>query len=541
MDLTTRDGNKKRYAGKVSASPFTAKLIFEGPIKKIKDEGAGSSSFLFSAKTSYLQQSSKVLYSYIDTAGLPYNFVDYFGKVSLNSGNGSKLNLFGFRFGDNVKYRSVSDINWLSSGFGASFVLVPGSSPTLIEGTFAYSVYDITLKEAELDPRSSSIDGFNMGLNFTYFPGKDEAKYGIEVLGYKTDFKFFNSVNRKIEQTEYTTELAGFFKYKKIIKKFLMEPSIRFQYFSSLSEISPEPRLGLKYNITDNVRAKFAGGLYSQNLISATSDRDVVNLFYGFLSGSDNLPETFDGKEVTTRLQKARHAIFGVEYDFLKHFTLNVEAYVKDFNQLTNLNRDKLYEDSPENADKPDYQKNDFIIETGLARGLDFLLKYDYKRLYIWAVYSLGFVNRYDGLREYVPHFDRRHNVNLVFSYTFGKDFNWEVDARWNLGSGFPFTKTQGFFEYLDFKDGLNTDYTKTNGDLGILYADINGGRLPYYHRLDFTVKRRFELGENSTLEAVVNAINLYNRENIFYVNRITNQRVNQLPILPSAGLSLTF
>ena len=59
---------------------------------------------------------------------------------------------------------------------------------------------------------------------------------------------------------------------------------LRIQYYSSLAEFSPEPRLGIKYKASERLRLKAAGGLYSQNLISANSDRDVVNLFYGFLS-----------------------------------------------------------------------------------------------------------------------------------------------------------------------------------------------------------------------------------------------------------------
>lgn len=39
MDVKTRDGNKKRFAGKISANPFTSKLLLEGPIKKAKVEG----------------------------------------------------------------------------------------------------------------------------------------------------------------------------------------------------------------------------------------------------------------------------------------------------------------------------------------------------------------------------------------------------------------------------------------------------------------------------------------------------------------------
>ena len=70
MDITTRDGNKRRVSGLVGATTFGAKALIEGPIKKQTDDGYGSSSFVFSAKHSYLDQSSKLLYDYIDEDGL---------------------------------------------------------------------------------------------------------------------------------------------------------------------------------------------------------------------------------------------------------------------------------------------------------------------------------------------------------------------------------------------------------------------------------------------------------------------------------------
>ena len=39
MDIKTRDGNKRRLAGKFSANTFTSKVLLEGPIKKAKDPG----------------------------------------------------------------------------------------------------------------------------------------------------------------------------------------------------------------------------------------------------------------------------------------------------------------------------------------------------------------------------------------------------------------------------------------------------------------------------------------------------------------------
>jgi len=556
MDITTRDGNQKRLAGKISATTFGAKALIEGPIKKAKETGGGSSTFILSAKSSYIDRSSEALYNNLDEDGLPYNFTDLYGKISLNGDNGSKINFFGFNFKDEVDYPSLAKIDWNSVGFGSNFVLIPARSQVLMEGIFAYSKYETGIDENDfaggLTDRNSAISGFNMGLNFTSFKGANEAKYGFEINGFNTDFSFINQQSIEIKQEENTTEIAGYFTYTINKGKFVIEPGLRLHYFASLSEMSPEPRLGLKYNATDKLRIKFAGGLYAQNLMSASSDRDIVNLFYGFLSGPQDLQEnlvTEDGdvKSINSSLQKAQHFIVGFEYDITPNLNVNVEGYLKRFTQLTNLNRNKLFEDvSPYNQvgnEKyvDEVYRTDYIVETGDAYGVDVVFKYERKQLSLWAVYSLGKVTRWDGIQEYAPIFDRRHNVNLVGSYAFGEDRDWSFDARWNLGSGFPFTQTSAFYEQNTFLNGINTDYVNQNGQLGIEYSELSGGRLPYYHRLDISLKKKFVVSKNSILEATASVTNVYDRKNIFYINRITADRKDQLPILPSLGVSLTF
>ena len=556
MDITTRNGNNKRISGKISVNTFGSKLLFEGPLKKQK-EGSGFSSFMLSGKTSYLDQTSKYIYQYTfddakpgpfnlgkDTTGLgiPYSFNDFYGKIATQSNNGSKFNVYGFSFNDKVNYSAVTNFKWNSYGVGTDFVVIPASAPVLIGGNVSYSDYKINLTETNLQNRSSRISGFNVGLNFTHIKRASEMKYGLEVVGFNTDFNYFTAAKRFIQQKESTTEIAAYFKYRINIGKLVLDPSFRFHYYASLGNASPEPRLSAKMNITDWLRVKYAGGFYSQNLISANSDRDVVNLFYGFLSGSDNLPSEYRGKEVKSRLQKAVHNIFGFEVDLGSRLTLNIEGYYKLFNQLTSLNRDKQFEDTEVYADEPDVLKKDFIIETGKAYGVDVLFKYEYKRLYVWLAYSLSRVTRSDEFRtDYNPFFDRRHNVNFVTSYTFGKDLGWEVDFRWNLGSGFPTTPTQGYFENLNLNNGINSNYTTSNGSLGIVYGDLNAKRLPWYHRLDFSIKRKFVFKNDATLAINLGCTNLYNRENIFYFDRVRYKRVNQLPILPTIGMSFSF
>ncbi len=558
MDVSYRYGNTKKVGGKLDLSVFGSKVLLEGPlVKESDDPNKGSISFVISAKNSYLEMASKTLYPYINEgSGIPFQYADYYGKLSFNASNGNRADIFGFNFNDQVTYKTINNYSWKSFGGGAKFSIVPGTSPVLMEGLVSFSNYSINIDDGTGLDRFSEIGGFNMGLNFTYFLGKNRLIYGFEMKGSSTDYQFVNTMNRTISQNESTTELDGFVTYKMNLgsvnskstnnvndkfARFIIVPGLRLQYYASLDNFSFEPRFSMKYNINTDWRLKIATGIYSQNLISTASDRDVVNLFYGFVSGPDNLQDEFLGEELTHKLQKAIHYMAGVEYDFSNRITFNVEVYYKDFTQLTNINRNKVFDDTQEYLDRPDELKKDFIIEVGNAKGLDLSLKYDYRRAYLWAVYSLGYNTRNDGLIEYTPHFDRRHNINLLFTYSIGKKLNWEIDARWNYGSGFPFTPTAGNYELLTFDDGIGTDYTVANGNVGTIYGAINSSELPSYHRLDIGMKRKFYLKKDVEIDANLGVTNIYNRANIFYIDRVTKERIDQLPIMVSGGVNIKF
>jgi hypothetical protein len=238
-------------------------------------------------------------------------------------------------------------------------------------------------------------------------------------------------------------------------------------------------------------------------------------------------------------IQYAWHAIAGFEWDLTKKISLNIEGYYKYFNRLSNINFNKLYDDVALNSQIDDVFKKDFIIENGAAYGLDFLLKRSTQRTFLWVGYSLGKVNRWDGFINYATVFDRRHNVNLVFTYLAGKKRNIELSARWNYGSGLPFTPTAGFYESQNFQNGVSTDIVGNNPNyVETILGDLNSKRLPDYHRLDITAKYPITIKGKEPLEITMGITNLYNRQNIFYVNRLTADVIYQLPILPSLGVS---
>lgn len=550
MDVTYRDGNKKKFGGKISASPFMGRAVIEGPLYKDKNGTGKSGTFILSAKRSLLDLTSETLYPWVnDGDGLPFTFTDVYGKMTFNAGTGAKVSLFGFSFNDRVNYTNIADLSWKSAGGGMNFSLVPGNSPVFIEGHLNASKYELNLEENLLQPRSSSIFGFDLGFDFTYFlKNSSELAYGINVGGFNTNFLTFNEFGREISDENFTVEVSAYLNYRLVKNRWVVEPSFRAQYYATLGTISPEPRLGIKYNASEKIRLKASGGRYSQNFTSASSDRDVVNLFNGFLSAPTNVQSSFvteNGKTITdirNGLQYAWHAVAGFEVDLTKRLTLNVEGYYKDFTQLSNINTNKLYQDIAEFNQIDDVYKKDFILESGRAWGIDALLKYSSSRLFVWTVYSLGKVDRWDGFTEYAPVFDRRHNANIVVTYLFGKKKDIEISLRWNYGSGLPFTPTKGFYQGESMSGGVSTDYTSTNPTtFETLLGDLNSERLPDYHRLDITAKKQIEFKNKTNMEIVVGVTNVYNRKNIFYVNRATNEKIYQLPVLPSLGVSYKF
>ena len=535
VNVTTKDGNKNEMKGKIGVSPILAKIFVEGPLSKAKEEGGGTTTFLLSLKHSYLNKSSTALYGGLGEpyeSKLPYSFTDMYGKINLNSASGGKFSFFGFNFDDKVDFSGTSKLNWKNWGLGTNFNISPSGSSSLISGGVYFSDYNVSLEEADGRPRESTINGFDANIAVTsYFQNHNELKYGVEFNGFKTVYNYFNFLGIPLDQSQYTTQLGVYVKGKKNFgDKFILEPGIRLQYYASIPVIRLEPRVAMKYNISDNVRLKGSAGMYSQNLISSKSDRDVVNFFAGFLTAPSFEVEDKQGKNVNNNVQKAYHLIGGIEVD-KGNFEFMLEPWFKNFTQLISINRYKL---EPEDSD--------FLIETGKAYGIDFTTKYVKDRLYFWGVYSYGYVDRFDGEQTYPTPFDRRHNVNLLASYTAGQKYDWTFSVRFNYGSAFPFTQTQSFFEQVDFSGGLSTNYLSQNGNLGILYAnDINGGRLSAYHRLDVSATKKFALKNKTEIEVSASLTNAYDQRNIFYIDRIRNTREYQLPVFPSAAVSWSF
>jgi hypothetical protein len=158
-----------------------------------------------------------------------------------------------------------------------------------------------------------------------------------------------------------------------------------------------------------------------------------------------------------------------------------------------------------------------------------------------WVSYSYMWTRRSIGDEIYHPHYDRRHNANLVL--TFPKVF-WGIDvsAKWTLGTGLPYSGAVSYWRHYVVEP--------LPGRWGY-WIFVNGPRdafrYPVYHRLDAGLTRSWKLrwGE---ISAFIDVTNVYNAKNVLlYYWRVDDNglpvrhQIGMIPILPTAGVKVRF
>ncbi len=541
MDIRTRPGNRTDFQGTASQSNIGYGLLLEGPIKPMTAESRGAISYVVSTKGSILRATAPVLYPWLDSLGLPYRYNDFYGKISFMEKGGNQFDIFALHYSDAVNYHNAIRTRWNTTGGGFGFVVSPPQSDFLFVNRLAMSRYAADFVDPTTTPKGTIYDNLDMSIKGIHVLDRFELVWAAEFTAVHTEYSYIRYDEMHIHDNVYTSDATILFQSKFILPRWILEPGLHLRVYSNIFTLMPEPRMKARYNITENLSLNLAGGMYSQNLSTTTAEQDVVQVFQGFYTGTETVQDYFHGQRVYKPTQQAWHGVAGLSWFDHKNLKISVEAYVKDFYRLINHNPHQIYVDEGYNPEVPEYLASTFIYESGWAYGIDFLVDYAAADYTFWGAYSFAYVTRQDEYMKYVPHFDRRHNLNLLGSYRFGKTRGWMAKIRWQIGSGFPFTQTAGFYEEFKTDDGTFLLDPWSQGDLAILYGPVNEGRLPAYHRLDVSVNRIWKFPEGQTIELGASILNIYNRKNVFYFDRVTQTRVNQLPLMPSLGVVFRF
>ncbi len=288
-----------------------------------------------------------------------------------------------------------------------------------------------------------------------------------------------------------------------------------------------EPRVSVRYRFSNALSVKGNYGRFSQNLVTVYNENDTYNPVDIWLSPTSSL-------EYAT----ADHLILGMDYQSAA-MNLTVETYLKQYYNLTHYNRERLSEDDPF-----------FIQGEGLSYGLDMSFQYVSDWWQVLTTYSLGKATKTLPFQYPEPHtttfsprYDQRHSFNLNLSLT--PNDKWEISTRFTLGSGLPFTFITGYYVRIPGQSFNPTSEYIAGENPGSgsymvgLKSDINAFRYPTYHRLDLSVRYKFEWNRYQ-VEPYVSLLNVYDQNNVLYYNALGEPQWS-LPFLPMIGVDMGF
>lgn len=515
LNLVTKDGNKNKFAANVTGSFLTAKASVEGPLP--------IGSFIISGRKSTFNSILKKFLNYKDA---PFDFYDLsfkFNYVSEGAGNLTKVSIHGFNSLDQLigANSSEADYKWSNNIYGAYLFQEWENVPVYSETNFSISNFygEVFPNLSITKPRRNVINDITLKSDVSYISeSKDEIKAGYSIKSINTELNFENLQGAATELNDKSLQLALYVKYKFLrFEDFGADIGSRLNVISLSEQSGPiaEPRINLTYRVFPFLALKGAWGIYSQDLITLTNESEVISLFEPWVITPNYLKPS-----------DAVHYVLGLEYNGIENLTFTIEGYYK-----------KLNHTAEENPNKIQASDLDFINGSGEAYGSEYWLKYANGIIDASASYSLSWAYRtVNGWISY-PKYDSRHSVTLNFSFNFGD--GWQSSLSWFFNSGLPFTQISGYYDKLYIEDLFNIGGLFGSYLPFTILADRNLGRLPTYHRLDFNISKEFKLGFTN-LDLSINVLNVYDRKNIFYFDRKTGQRVNMLPILPTATLKIS-
>ena len=515
IDVQTRNGNKRRFSGAASISPFAGSARLEGPIIPNRI------SFLGAARTSLLDQ---IASEYVGVP-LPYRFSDMFGKMHAHFAQ-YQFAFSGLRTYDRGTLSSEDDpfqlndqIRWRNTAYGVRYLVAPTLAPLLGEVLVSYSDVLTELGPEEEPTRSSLFKSVNLSANLTHFSPRMKVDWGfhfraptlqVELDGFFQEFTA--GLYRALHVGAYVE--PDFY----VGRGIHMRPGLSFQSYGDEGvDVDPRLRLRMERGIH---HWSAAAGLYRQEIIGISDRRDATNIFTAWVG-------TPTGNTAT-----ALHALLGYRVTPTRWLEISIEGFYKQLYNLP-INEWTAFPGFTTRLQEAD----------GRAAGFDLRLEVRRPRYYLLVNYGLS-STRYDvgpvapGLPDpepFRPPHDRRHQVNLIGDVTLA---GFDLSVRWQFGSGLPYTQIRGFDGFILMNGAV--DVERVRGLPRVIYDEKPyRAVLPVYHRLDVSVERKFAPVPGVDLTLHAGALNVYDRANLFTLDLFTAQRSDQLPFVPVAGLKV--
>ena len=559
LDISTKDGNNRRFGGNASIGLITSKLFLEGPIVP------GKLSFVLAGRRTYADLFFPLFGEKIPDKTQMY-FYDVNAKLSWIASEKDRFYLSAFS-GKDVFGFSMEEFNLAEMVFGFAnhtqslrwnHVYSPRvtSDVTLYHSLYRNDIRTL-MENADFDTRQEVREtGVKAGWTW-YLNGSNTVKAGLQAALYNilpgstTPRNAESVIQEVIMPVNHAFQASVYAQNEQKLGPLTLRYGARFSSFTTLGPTEQ------KY---------FDAKTHELIRTDQIEKGKAIKNFYGLeprvsvsCSATDDL--SFKGSWVRSfqYLQQARISITGSPVDAWFTASPNVEPQRSDQYSLgvSTLFADQALTLSLEGFYKDNRNTMDFVDNPGLVMadpdregklrfgqswsyGAELMLKYDFTRWSGWLAYTWSrawyLIPEINEGRPYPSPLNHEHAVNLVLNYDFSKRVS--ASAEWVFYSGAPTTYPVGRFKYMDVWVPV--------------YSSRNEDRLPDYHRLDLsltyrTARRAAE--KRWGVEWNLSLYNAYSRHNAwsvaFHYNKEKEQaealKVYLFTIVPSLSCNIQF
>ena len=590
IEIDMKEGNMKAFHGEGGIGIIASRLTLEGPILKDKI------SFMVSARRTYIDALLKPFYgaarqsagrgggpgggattaNTTESSSIDLFFYDLNAKINWKINDKHRLYLSAYNGSDVFKLgntrtdattgnysTSSSGLNWgnLTTNFRWNWLISNKlfANTTLISSRYGFSTNNSSeaLRDAVTTARksvyNSGIKDLGARTDFDYVPNpKHRVRFGLGatehiytpgVLQFELqdrlgtlDTTVGSVVTKSLESWVYAEDEITLGALK-------LNGGIHASAFNveGTTYSSVQPRLSANYLLKNDwaIKASYATMQQYINLLTNESIGLPTDLW---------VPST-------ARIvpQQSQQIAIGTAKTIRNDYEFSVEAYYKLMQNVIS------YREGANFLGTQSAWEDKIVQGKGKAYGLEFFVQKKEGKTTGWIGYTLSWnFRQFDAINsgiEFPYKYDRRHDISVVLSHEFSKNFS--LTGSWLFGTGNSITLSTNNFPLIVRNTNRNNNNNNDPRQLVEVpsLGEKNAYRMPAYHRLDvnfeFTKKKKY-----FTRKWSIGAYNAYSRANPVFIYHDTNdvtkpdgtvvsqpvfRQVSLFPIIPSITYGFKF
>ncbi len=528
LDITNREGNRKKMKTIARVSILSASATIESPWKINNEKGSVMGSF----RRTYLDLADKML-----DLGLPdFYFYDGHFKVNYDVSQKDRLSTSAY-FGKDVLEMDTGsnlDISWGNETGTMQWTHIFGSrlfSQFILAGSHFKSSLKYYNEESSFD-RINDIKDFTTKAIFTWTPVAEhvidfgaETKYNKIIFKTESNAQLDSLTFPKIDINSITS--AAYIQDSwDFTPLWTFQPGIRFTYITGKTNYKKDdtetsyfkvsPRAALRYKLTENSNVFASYGKYYQYLSLISGDEaSPLDLWFPI----DN----------TVPPGESDHYIAGYKAEFWEKLGFDFEVFYKTYDNLVEFRPEVDFEWNNDTGTLSDALN----LGKGYSWGADVLLRTDYNSLKGFIGYTFSKTKRkinYTNIdpetseeKYYYPKYDRTNQINVVQNLNVS-----ELRGRYYLGAEFIAGVS---YSYMTGQPTQKPEHIILSDEYPanpkFLYSYKDAERLPAYSRFDFSLKFKWKKSWGN-IEPYFEVVNMFNHHNVWFRRYLPDAKLGE-------------